>query len=153
MLLLVWKQLFQATWNGLNRKIEQISDSLAQQKVFIESIVSLSQFKEIRDLRLEFQHQSRQLKSDRTRFQAEFNRLREEERDKRHIRVQQWLGAVNSDTRHTDVLKLRHPRTGEWLLSNVRFRNWYNLYHCLDPLLWLNGIPGAGMYALILFVS
>jgi hypothetical protein len=34
---------------------------------------------------------------------------------------------------------------GRWLLNDPRFQDWLSPDYCSKPLLWLNGIPGAGM--------
>ncbi|KAK3936465.1 hypothetical protein QBC46DRAFT_419250, partial [Diplogelasinospora grovesii] len=58
-----------------------------------------------------------------------------------------WLRAVNVENDQHDYANIRAecPGTGQWLLDNVTFKDWFQpLCLAIPPLLWLNGIPGAG---------
>ena len=66
------------------------------------------------------------------------------EADRRLARVQQWLGAVDICARHESATDKRFAGTGDWLLENHRFQRWFSPDQCVDPLLWLHGMPGAG---------
>ena len=71
-------------------------------------------------------------------------RAEEAERDRQIVRVQNWLGTANTFARHEDTTKQRFHGTGEWLLRDHPFKNWFCPDQCVDPLLWLQGIPDAG---------
>jgi len=62
----------------------------------------------------------------------------------RRASVLQWLSFVNMESRHEDASMDRHPGTGKWLLQEEKFREWFDNNYCAEPLLWLNGKPGAG---------
>lgn len=64
-----------------------------------------------------------------------------------HATVRSWLGDDSTTTRHEDIAKRRHPDTGEWIFENPKFKRWYDPEHCKDPLLWIHGLPGAGMFS------
>ena len=86
----------------------------------------------------------KQIQETHTMLRKEFDHKQEQERLFQITRVQHWLGAINSEFRHEDVVHRRHQGTGHWLLGNERFKNWFSPEQCIDPLLWLHGIPGAG---------
>jgi hypothetical protein len=58
-----------------------------------------------------------------------------------------WLRApcVANDQQEYSKLRAEYPGTGRWLLSNTYFKEWFEpLCQSIPPVLWLNGIPGAG---------
>ena len=75
----------------------------------------------------------------------QIDRADQDDRVKRLSQVFSWLGTDDSPTRHADVYKTRHGDTGAWLFKTESFRQWFDLDHCIDPLLWMTGPPGAGM--------
>lgn len=86
--------------------------------------------------------------SQKLRALAEMNsRERQDEYLRRRwLDVQRWLSAYNS-TRQQEICisaKSECPGSGQWLLTHNQFAGWSDLYYCRTPLLWLNGIPGAG---------
>jgi len=86
-----------------------------------------------------------QFEASRAYMKAEFAKLQSSESDRRRSRVQEWLGcAIGSRTRHENANKQRFGNSGQWLLQDQRFKNWFAPNQCIDPLLWLHGIPGAG---------
>ena len=132
LIFVAWKQLYHATWRGLNNRIQHLKESLQRHKGVIESQASLDEFGECQ--------------SFRAAMKAKLARDETVERDRRLTRVHQWLGALNSKARHNDVAKERLRGTGEWLLRKERFLDWFDAANSSDPLLWLHGIIGAGMY-------
>jgi hypothetical protein len=129
----------------MTSKIDHLRASIGQQRSFIESHVVLSQSKNLSSLHLDTLTEFTKLQDLRISARAEFQRARKAEQDRRRDRIQQWLHAVDSYARHQDAAKLRYAGTGEWLLADDRFKQWLSLDHCADPLLWLNGMPGAGL--------
>jgi hypothetical protein len=132
----------------MNLKIDHLRASIAHQRMFIERHVVVNQSKELSNLRYDMLAEFRKLQDLRISARIEFQRARAVERDRRRDRIQLFLGAINSHARHEDAIKLRHDATGEWLLRDARFQQWFSPEGCTDPLLWLNGIPGAGMFKL-----
>ena len=129
-----WKQLYHATWRSLHNKISYLTKSLQRHKDLIHTQASLDNYKEFKDFR--------------ERLQSDFKRSENVEKNLQQTRVQQWLGAggaVDTGIRHENAVKERLPGTGKWLFENILFRNWFSLDQCIDPLLWLHGIPGAGI--------
>ena len=60
--------------------------------------------------------------------------------------VNAWLRPFSSESQQKTHLNARSvcKDPGRWLLDDPRFQGWLNPDYCSNPLLWLNGIPGAG---------
>ena len=60
--------------------------------------------------------------------------------------VKQWLLAADCKAQQDRYRNTRSicPNAGNWLLEHPKFQEWFNPDYCTIPLLWLNGIPGAG---------
>jgi hypothetical protein len=82
----------------------------------------------------------------RAATEADFQRRNEEEKRYRHITVRNWLSAASTDVDQERGVTAREgdPESGRWLLKNSRIQGWFNPDLCSVPLLWINGIPGAG---------
>lgn len=130
---LVWKQLFQATWRGFTVKIEHLKENLRRHKQLIESHATIVQFEEVQRLR---DDAKRNFKSHQAA-----------EKDRRRLRIMQWLSPFNNENLQDQYRETRSicGNAGHWLLNDLRFQRWFSSSQCLSPLLWLNGIPGAGM--------
>jgi hypothetical protein len=99
----------------------------------VESQANLSQFEEFQRAR--------------TAAEAEFRNLQDAEQSHRRIAVRDWLSAANTDIDQEKGANIRsdYPDTGRWLLVHHHMQAWLDPEFCATPLLWLNGIPGAGM--------
>ncbi|KAI0376441.1 hypothetical protein F5Y04DRAFT_210207 [Hypomontagnella monticulosa] len=128
----LWKQLFQATWRGFTVKIQHIRDNLKRHRHLIESHATIVEFAEIQRLR------------DVAKLELEAHMS--DEIYRRQQRVAQWLSPFGVDDLQDQYREIRSicADAGRWLLDNSRFQNWINPNQCLQPLLWINGIPGAG---------
>lgn len=108
---------------------------MAQHKSLVESQASIAQFEETQRLRelIENQFQETQNEFIRSRWPA----------------VCEWLSPYNSILEQLDCIKAKEdcPGSGQWLLGSEQFKNWQDPIYCLTPLLWLNGIPGAGEWS------
>lgn len=65
----------------------------------------------------------------------------------RHSFHDRWLNPAPVENQQFENAKIRadYPGTGQWLLNNKTFIDWFSpLYPTIPPLLWLNGKPGAG---------
>ncbi|ETS83638.1 hypothetical protein PFICI_05514 [Pestalotiopsis fici W106-1] len=128
----VWKQLFRATWKGFNLRLKMIKDNLTRHKHLIESRASLIQFEEVKIIRQQ-QEQMFQLMDQ----SAQSNRFCE---------VMEWLSPFLPDGLQDSYKEISSicPDAGRWLLEHPKVKDWLLPQYCTTPLLWLNGIPGAG---------
>ncbi|KAF2807330.1 putative zinc finger protein [Mytilinidion resinicola] len=129
----LWKQMFDATWKTYKSRFSGIISNMSRHRSLIENQATLSQIEDFRESRL--------IENDR--FEAE---IKNEELRRSHS-VYNWLRATSIDTDQYHLSKIRadYPGTGRWLLVNPTFKKWFDpQYATIPPLLWLNGIPGAG---------
>jgi hypothetical protein len=79
--------------------------------------------------------------------EAEYQRHRDDEERHRRIIVRNWLSAASIDADQETSANARKdcPDSGRWLLKSNYMQAWFNAEYCATPLLWLNGIPGAGL--------
>ncbi|KAJ7076752.1 hypothetical protein B0H15DRAFT_1004565, partial [Mycena belliarum] len=71
-------------------------------------------------------------------------RREEERRNEVEAEKQQildWITSLNFFQRQADILAAWQPGTGEWLLTDARFKSWESGG---QQVLWCYGIPGAG---------
>ena len=79
-----------------------------------------------------------------------FQQLEDSEIKRRRTAVKDRLWPANSslDQEHTTRKRSDYPDTGHWFLQSDMFEKWKSFSNVDEPILWLNGIPGAGMTAL-----
>lgn len=135
--MLVWKQLFTASWRDLAASIDQIKESIARNKRLIENQVSIVDFEAIR--------------TDSALAEQKFQRQKAAQDGDRRAMVAQWLSPFNADTEQDRHRKARSicKDPGRWLFNNAQFQQWFEIKGRLTPFLWLSGIPGAGMNSLL----
>ena len=78
-------------------------------------------------------------------------REREEMNERKQLmaRVSQWLAPLSQTARHESFRDARLAGTGQWLIDRPEFRGWLDPEQCVEPLLWLHGIPGAGKWCYV----
>jgi hypothetical protein len=120
-------------WKDFNSQFDGILRSLRRHKELIESRANLAQYRR-------YQEDMRDLKD-------KLGELVEVERNKKALLVKEWL-ATGSQAQidHENFLAVRqhYPNTGRWILKNESILNWITADIPITPLVWLNGIPGAG---------
>ncbi|KAH8722373.1 hypothetical protein GQ44DRAFT_687152 [Phaeosphaeriaceae sp. PMI808] len=124
-----WKELFHATWRSFSNTVTHLSQNLHRHKSLIESQASIAEYEKLQDLYIQ---SMRHFEVDK---QAELDRKRKN--------VQHWLGTVDAQSRHEDATKARYATSGNWLIQEPQFKQWFDFNTCQQPLLWLSGIPGA----------
>lgn len=129
---IAWETLFRPSWQAFIRQIEYLSKDLSSYRNLLEERETVVTFKDFESLRLV--------------NWVQFNNVREAELERRRLSVQQWLSFADPETRHEDAA--RHEGTGKWLLQHDLFEKWLSLHYCMEPLLWLSGIPGSGWFLL-----
>lgn len=66
---------------------------------------------------------------------------------RRRYRLLEWLSPASSDMFQEICVNARsdYPAAGRWLLNDERFQQWFHPNFCAHPLIWLCGVPGAGI--------
>ncbi|KAJ5608405.1 hypothetical protein N7537_005024 [Penicillium hordei] len=129
----LWKQLWHATWKTQQSRFSNIISGMARYRALIESQAGLVQIADSQE--------SHRLVDDWHNAEVQYESLR------RSRTVFNWLRAPDVDGNQYNLTQTRanNPGTGSWLLDNQAFKDWFDPnYPKIPPLLWLNGIPGAG---------
>ncbi|KAI1451390.1 putative zinc finger protein [Annulohypoxylon moriforme] len=130
---LEWQQVFAESWDICKSRFPSIVIQIARRRSLIENEASLFQIEEAR----------KEIQQSRKNTDDQFN----EQNLHRLHHVYNWLKAFNVQNDQDDFSKVRakYPGTGRWLLENTVFKEWFHpQYATIPPLLWLNGILGAG---------
>lgn len=157
------RQFFRAAWKDFNSKFHHILGDLQRHKSLIESQANILQIQEAQEARnVTIDSFSKLLQANtlqvqeaqiaRTAIESSFIKVFQSERNKQYIALQNWLSAVNIKVDHQGYTTMRHENTGHWILNNDIIKEWINPDKSTIPMVWLNGIPGAGMILLNLAV-
>ncbi|TID17871.1 hypothetical protein E6O75_ATG10516 [Venturia nashicola] len=103
-----------------------------------------SESKALSSLRLGILTEFTKLQDLRISAHVDFQRESRAEQDRRREKILQLLGDVNPYAKHQEAAKRRYADIGKWSLVDDLFKKWFDLDHCVEPLIWLNGMPGAG---------
>lgn len=127
-----WKKLFTAVWSGFLVKLREIREKMERHKHLIESQAPIVEFQEAQKFR--------------EIVESNFREVRDEFVRRKWPDVHRWLSPYNSALEHNNHLRAKadSPGSGQSVLKHSQFKDWYDPLYCLTPLLWLNGIPGAG---------
>jgi hypothetical protein len=92
-----------------------------------------------------------EIKKTREAAEVQVRGMRKAQVEHMQMVVHSWLSAASSDVDQENAMKVRedYPDTGRWLLKQSQIRAWCDPGSSSTPLLWLNGIPGAGMNFII----
>ena len=68
-------------------------------------------------------------------------------RDYQRLAVRTWLSARNVQLDHEACIEMRreYPTTGLWILDKTAIAAWHDNQNTTVPLVWVHGIPGAGI--------
>jgi len=133
-----WRQLFHATWKTFRTEFSGLLVNIQRHGRLVESQANL----------VEFEQLFHQMEMGRAEAKADFQRRKEEEERNRRITVRNWLSAASTDVDQERGVSARkhNPGSGRWLLDNNQVQGWFNPEFCSVPLVWINGIPGAGQF-------
>jgi hypothetical protein len=76
----------------------------------------------------------------------QFAVIEETAQKKKRLDVVNWLAAVDSvlDQEASAAIRHDYPSTGKWVLQDVKIKSWMDPNNAMVPIMWMNGIPGAG---------
>jgi hypothetical protein len=91
-----------------------------------------------------------QYQDDRVIMLDKLDRFEEAERQAKYVSVLEWLSGAQTKLDHGSACNARseHPGSGSWILMKPELENWKEADTPISSVLWLNGIPGAGMLTL-----
>ncbi|KAK8879908.1 zinc finger protein [Apiospora arundinis] len=129
----MWKQLFQATWDTYKSRFTPLIDNIRGHGHLIQAQAAVSQIEEFR--------------RNQDLWNAQLNETKESQEAQRLIHLKTWLDPPNVENDQHELCKIwkNCPGSGQWLLDNRSLKEWIDPhYPTIPPLLWINGIPGAG---------
>jgi hypothetical protein len=97
-------------------------------------------------------HHIQKYEQDRSKKLERLKKKEEDDRNKKYFAVLNWFCAAQSTASdHDNFRAARSPcsRSGEWILKHEKVQNWRELDPPISSILWINGIPGAGMLPLL----
>lgn len=126
------KQIFQETWPRYKTKFGPIIDNLKRHKQLVEGRITFTQLEAA--------------VSNGAKALRELETQRENNENIQHRAVKCWLNSADVHVDQENVSAVRHTnkKAGQWLLRNDVFQAWQSSSN-QNALLWLCGIPGAGM--------
>jgi hypothetical protein len=85
-------------------------------------------------------------RTERENVRASFDVIEEVEKKNKRLVVLNWLSSADMrlDQEAYVSIQHEHPTTGRWVLENPTIKSWSDPANDLTPLVWINGIPGAG---------
>ncbi|KAF2736998.1 C2H2 domain-containing protein [Polyplosphaeria fusca] len=138
-----WTKFFRSVWKNFNTKFQGILNSLRRHKQLVETRASLMHFQRYEEDMAQF-----------TRYQQDLNEIKskmdqmiEEERSKKIKAIKEWLATGSQaavDHERFLAVRQKYPNTGRWILKHETIDNWMHADVPATPLVWMNGIPGAG---------
>ncbi len=128
-----WKQFFRSSWKTFNTNFQCILSNLSRHKNLIESQASLAEYE--------------QAKLARLAAQNSFEQTAKGEKSRRLTAVIEKVHPPNILNDHEQAVEVRqeYPETGRWILRSDQLKRWMDPLTTDVPVLWVNGIPGAGM--------
>ena len=128
-----WKKLFHSSWKTFKTQFQYILSSLSRHKSLIENQASLLDYE--------------QSKLARVAAKNSFEEIAEAEKKRRSLAVTDKIRPPNSriDQDKAKEARQEYPESGKWILRHAFLRDWMDLDCPNAPLLWVNGIPGAGI--------
>ncbi|KAF2492844.1 ankyrin [Lophium mytilinum] len=134
-----WKKLFHATWRTFRTDFGAIISNLQSHRRLLDSqAIFLGVQETIKAM--EELHETRRVLDD------ECKRRQDEDSKRRQLAVISWLSAADSASDHEDAFAVHEdePNSGLWLFQHNSVKDWIDPYSLSEPLLWINGNPGAG---------
>lgn len=131
---IAWKQLFRSSWKTFKTQFRYILSSLSRHKSLVESQASLAEYE--------------LSKAARIAAQDSFEEIAKAERLRRLLTVTEKVRPPNTLADHEGALESRqdYPESGKWILRHPYLKDWMDLTCTNIPVLWVNGIPGAGIH-------
>ena len=131
----MWRQIFKSVWKDFKTRFQHILDRLRGHRSLIESQATLLHFQ--------------QYQADRIRLLDELDRSEEDRLHRQYKEVLEWVSGADFGKDHESACGVRseHPASGRWILKNSKLQNWREADPPNSSLLWLKGIPGAGLLA------
>lgn len=139
-------------WKNFNTRFSGILDNLRRHRELIESRAQLLHLQESKEHFQEYRRNFQEYRRDMSKLRQDLESRVEEENRKKYVQVMEWLsdiqnGKDQNGNDHESFCRIReeYPGTGLWILRHQHVPTWKEAEPPVSSILWLNGIPGAGM--------
>lgn len=92
----------------------------------------------------------RQYEGDRLQMLRQLDTLEEAQGKEKYKTVMEWISGAETRLDHDSACQEwnEHPGSGRWILENPELERWKDAEPSMlaSSILWLKGIPGAGMW-------
>jgi hypothetical protein len=149
----VWRHLFRSIWNDFGTKFNGLLEGLRLHRQLIIEQANLLQAEQSQSDSQAVLAHIQQYEHDRQEKIERLRKTEEEERDRKYLKVLDWFSAAQSTKQdHETFRKTRSPYTGsgQWILKHGKVQDWREMDTPPTSMLWMNGIPGAGMRPLLI---
>ena len=126
-----WKYFFEALWPKQKEKIDIVKSHIDRHATLMRTEVRLEHIREEHDTRL--------------RALEYFERSEREHSRQEYFRIQTDINPKFHDRKLNEISGRLCEGTGKWLLQDDKFTRWLDFDSVDSKILWLEGIPGAGM--------
>lgn len=132
--------MLHATWKTFRSKFEPSLSNLRRHKALLGTQANLLYLQ--------------QYQLDRQRTEVEFRKIEQQAEQNRKLAVASWLSPANAESDHNSAASARHenPTSCQWVLEQNPIKRWLDPKYPLQPVLWVNGQPGAGKTVLASFI-
>jgi len=125
-----WTYIFESIWPRHKARIDLIGKNIEQHSLLMSNEIQLEHVRESYKAR--------------TEALEEWERAREFQERQDFNNVEVYLSAYRYEPELHRLLNVVTRGTGSWLSRNKDFTRWLDASDDSKPLLWLQGIPGAG---------
>ena len=144
----VWRQIFRSIWKDFGTRFNQILEGLSRHKQLIVEQAALLHFQQYREDSQKALLYIQQYEQDRSE-RIMLLKAQEEEKMKRKYRdLLEWFSAAKTTAQDHQTfhdIRCKYAGSGGWILKDEKIQNWMGVDTPVASVLWLNGIPGAGM--------
>ncbi|XPS76188.1 hypothetical protein M3J09_008244 [Ascochyta lentis] len=147
----VWNRFFRSAWKNFDTKFGGILKNLDRHKEFVENCAQLAQYQlyqdNIVDMRMASSNRFQQYQQDVIEMNVKLDELVAEQHLKKMKAVTQWLAVgqlAQEDHKVHRRIRSTYSNTAHWILSNEHIKHWAEADLPAKPVMWMNGIPGAG---------
>jgi hypothetical protein len=147
-LYLAWRRIFRAAWKNFDTRFKHILRALHHHKQMIESHGTVIHYQQVQEDPHAMLRHIQQYEHDTSETWKKLDTLEQSDHDRKYLKVLEWISGAPSLLDHESYQKTRaeYPGTGDWILKHEDVINWKDVNTPINSMLWLNGIPGAGVY-------
>lgn len=133
-----WAKLFHSTWKTFNAQFDPILQSMRSRRELVESGKLSASLEEIQEAR-------EKINDVYQRLVEQENQQAQERHLSRINRIKEKLCSPDySIDQYASTEDRQATETGQWIFQEPKYTSWADMNSREAPILYLNGIPGAG---------